>query len=183
MSTLPTGVLLRRLQPPCCCAAPRDLGLRLSGYGGSECRSGSPGAPCRRTPDRSPSPQTVSTFGVGASRVFPLCLQPCSAKSSSRAQQVDLTRTYSNQQDLADLLRRTRLWVMEDRRWPFEDQPASVRAKPRPAVPRRVVDRLGEDAIRDMIEARRAGMNLKDVAEHYGISESSVKRLIRAADQ
>ena len=44
---------------------------------------------------------------------------------------------------------------------------------------RRVIDRLGADAVREMIEARRAGMRLKDVALRYGISESSVKRLLR----
>lgn len=90
---------------------------------------------------------------------------------------MDLTWTYSNQQDLADLLRRARVWVNEDRCGPVQDRRASVRAKPALAVPRRVVDRLGEDVVREMIEARQAGMKLRDVAERYGISESSVKRL------
>jgi len=93
---------------------------------------------------------------------------------------VDLTWTYSNQQDLADLLRRTRRWVSEDHHEPMEDRQVSVRAKPKPGVPRRVVDRLGEDVVREMIEARRAGVKLLDLAERYGISESSVKRLCLA---
>lgn len=92
---------------------------------------------------------------------------------------VDLTWTYSNRQDLADLLRRTRLWLMEDRQRPAKNPTVSVRAKPNSTVPRRVVDRLGEDAVREMIQARQAGMRLKEVAEKYGISESSVKRLFR----
>ena len=92
---------------------------------------------------------------------------------------MDLTWTYSNQQDLADLLRRARVWLSEDRRGPVRDRQVSVRARPTPAVPRRVVDRLGEDVVRKMIEARRAGTKLKDVAIRYGISESSVKRLMK----
>jgi hypothetical protein len=66
------------------------------------------------------------------------------------------------------------------------DQRASARAKPTPTAPRLVVDRLGEDAVREMIEARRAGAQLCSLAERYGISESSVKRLLRvpkACDQ
>lgn len=47
--------------------------------------------------------------------------------------------------------------------------------------PRRVVDRLGEDAVREMIEARQAGIKLRDLAERYGISESSVKRIAASA--
>lgn len=97
----------------------------------------------------------------------------------SKAVVVDLTWTYSNRPDLADLLRRTRRWLSEDRYGPVEDQQASVRTRPAPVVPRRVVDRLGEDAVREMIEARRAGVKLREVAERYGISESSVKRLLR----
>ncbi|MBR7835757.1 helix-turn-helix domain-containing protein [Actinospica durhamensis] len=41
-----------------------------------------------------------------------------------------------------------------------------------------MTDRLGEAAVREIIEARQAGMKLKDVAKRYGISESSVKRII-----
>jgi len=92
---------------------------------------------------------------------------------------VDLTWTYSNQQDLADLLRRTRVWLSEDHRGPVQDQQSSVRAKPTPTVPRRVVDRLGEDVACEIIAARQAGAKLRDLAERFGISESSVKRLTR----
>jgi len=77
------------------------------------------------------------------------------------------------------MLRRTRLWLSEDPRGPVQDRQACVRAKLAPAVPRRVVDRLGEDVVREMIETRRAGAKLRDVAERFGISESSVKRLLR----
>ena len=99
----------------------------------------------------------------------------------SRTNMVDLTWTYSNRQDLADLLQRTRLWLREDRERLAQDPHVSVRAKPNVTVPRRVVDRLGEDAVREMIAARAAGAPLKEVAERYGISESSVKRMLHRA--
>jgi transposase len=54
-----------------------------------------------------------------------------------------------------------------------------VRANPNSTVPRRVVDRLGAETTHEMIEARRAGEPLKEVAKKYGVSESSVKRLAR----
>ena len=101
----------------------------------------------------------------------------------SNAAMADLTWTYSNRLDLADLLRRTQRWVSKDRRGPAQDPRPGVRARSASGVPRRVVDRLGEDAVREMIEARRAGAKLRDLAERYGISESSVKRLAaRATD-
>ena len=42
-----------------------------------------------------------------------------------------------------------------------------------------MTERLGETAVREVVEARRAGMKLTDVAKQFGISESSVKRLLR----
>lgn len=96
---------------------------------------------------------------------------------------VDLTWTYSNRQDLADLLRRARRWVSEDRQGATQDPPPSVRAKSNPTVPRRVVDRLGEETVRELITAQQAGTKLRDLAERYGISESSVKRLVRFAGE
>lgn len=50
---------------------------------------------------------------------------------------------------------------------------------PNSKVPRRVTDRLGEDVVPEIVEARRAGMKLRDVATQYGISESSVKRIVK----
>ena len=99
--------------------------------------------------------------------------------SMMHRQMVDLTWTYSNRLDLAELLRRARQWVSEDRQDALQDPRLSVWAKSTPIVPRRVVDRLGEDVVREMIEARKASAKLKDVAKQYGISESSVKRLAR----
>lgn len=39
-------------------------------------------------------------------------------------------------------------------------------------------DRLGEDGVREIIEARQSGAKLRDVAKGYGISESCVKCLV-----
>jgi hypothetical protein len=103
------------------------------------------------------------------------------SKSKQRSLDVDLKWTYSNRLDLADLLRRARLWLSEDREVAVKDPQPSVRARLTSGMPRRVVDRLGEDVVQEIAGARQAGMKLKDVAKRYGISESSVKRLSTAA--
>ena len=92
---------------------------------------------------------------------------------------VEAVRIYFNRQDLANLLRRMRRWIGEDPQKPVSDRQGSVQTKPNSAVPRRVVDRLGEDVMQEMIEARQSGRKLKDVAELYKVSESSVKRMLR----
>ena len=88
--------------------------------------------------------------------------------------------TNFNRQDLADQLQRARRRLGESGQWSAKDQQVSVRAKPNSTVPRRVVDRLGESVVREMIDARRAGAKLKDVAKQYGVSESSVKRITQS---
>jgi Mor family transcriptional regulator len=40
---------------------------------------------------------------------------------------------------------------------------------------------LGEVAVQELIKERRAGSKLLDLAERYGISESSVKRIVRGS--
>jgi hypothetical protein len=49
-------------------------------------------------------------------------------------------------------------------------------------VPRRVVDRLGDEVVCELVEARRAGAKLRELVERYEVSESSLKRLLRGAD-
>ena len=95
--------------------------------------------------------------------------------------QVDLIGTYSNQLNRADLLKRTRRWLSEARRAPIQDPKVSVQSTPKAVVPRRVVDRLGEDTVRELVEARRAGAKLRELVERYEVSESSLKRLLRTA--
>jgi hypothetical protein len=94
---------------------------------------------------------------------------------------VDLIGTYSNHRNRADLLKRTRRWLSEGRQGLIQDPQRSVRAKPTAIVPRRVVDRLGDETVRELIEARRAGAKLRDLVKRYEVSESSLKRLLRAA--
>jgi hypothetical protein len=94
---------------------------------------------------------------------------------------VDLIGTYSNHRNRADLLKRTRRWLSEGRQAPIQDPKVTVRARPEGIVPRRVVDRLGEEAVRELVEARRAGAKLRELVERYGVSESSLKRLFRTA--
>jgi DNA invertase Pin-like site-specific DNA recombinase len=43
----------------------------------------------------------------------------------------------------------------------------------------RLVDRLGEQIIRDLLRDRHAGTTHRALAERYGISVSSVKRVLR----
>jgi acetyl-CoA acetyltransferase len=45
--------------------------------------------------------------------------------------------------------------------------------------PWRVIDRLGEKLILDLLADRRAGATKQALVERYGISRSSVKRLVR----
>ena len=90
---------------------------------------------------------------------------------------MDVAWTWSKRQDLADQLRsKVRRLTGQDQSSVKDRQP-SARTTAKARVPKRVADRLGEAAVREMIEARRAGMTLKDVAQRYGISESSVKRV------
>ena len=94
---------------------------------------------------------------------------------------VDLLGTYSNHRNRAELLKRTRRWLGEGRQGSLQDPKVSVRANAKAVAPRRVFDRLGDEAVRERIEARRAGAKLRELVERYGVSESSLKRLFRTA--
>ena len=94
---------------------------------------------------------------------------------------MDLIGTYSNHRNRADLLKRARRWLSEGRQAPIQDPKVSVRAKPNAVAPRRVVDRLGGEVVRELVEARRAGAKLRELVERYEVSESSLKRLLRVA--
>jgi len=50
-------------------------------------------------------------------------------------------------------------------------------------VPRRVVDRLGGQTVHELIDARRAGAKLRELAERYQVSESSLKRLFQVSQK
>lgn len=44
---------------------------------------------------------------------------------------------------------------------------------------RAVRDRLGENGVQSLIASRRAGATMRQLVERYGISESSVKRVLK----
>jgi hypothetical protein len=90
---------------------------------------------------------------------------------------VDLIWTFQKRQDLADQLRSKARRLAGQDPSPARDQLLAVRTTAKAAVPKLVADRLGEAGVRELIEARQAGVQLKMLARRYGISESSVKRL------
>jgi hypothetical protein len=89
---------------------------------------------------------------------------------------VDLIGSYSNRQDLADALVSA---VQQLRKAQAStDEPAfSVRSAKSPR-PWRVGDRLFDADIEQLIVAFAAGTSKKKLAAQYGVSRSSVRRLI-----
>jgi hypothetical protein len=59
----------------------------------------------------------------------------------------------------------------------------TVRANPKAIMPRLVIDRPGEETVRELIEARRTGVKLRELVEPCETSESSLKRLFRYSEQ
>lgn len=94
---------------------------------------------------------------------------------------MDLVGAYSKRQDLADQLRRALDRLGRAHQEPVEEPPQSVRTTAKAAVPHRVVDRLGEEVVQEMIEERQAGAELRELAARYGISVSSVKRILKSS--
>ena len=94
--------------------------------------------------------------------------------------QVDLTWTWSKRQDLADQLRSRVGRLAGHDPTPAEDRQASARTTATARVPRRAVHRLGEAAVHELIEDRRAGAKLRELVDKYGVSESTVKRLVKS---
>jgi len=110
---------------------------------------------------------------------------PLRVDSWSKALKVDLTWTYSNRPDLADLLEQTRRRVCDDPgSWASpewgEDRRPSVRTQRRLTEPRRVADRLGEEGVRELRCARERGATLAELAKRFGVSVSSVQRIMTA---
>ena len=91
---------------------------------------------------------------------------------------VDLVTAYSNRLDLANKLVKTmqRLRRAQERE---TETPVSVCSTGRSDRPWRVSDRLSETDRRMLIAAFTDGTPSWKLAERYGISGSSVKRLVR----
>ncbi|MDQ3579274.1 MAG: hypothetical protein M3443_17120 [Actinomycetota bacterium] len=85
---------------------------------------------------------------------------------------------YANRLDLANKL----VKVMQQLRQAQErevDAPTSVRSTGKSDHRWRVGDRLSDEDIRTLLGAFAQGTTKRALAERYGISESSVKRLVR----
>jgi hypothetical protein len=121
--------------------------------------------------------------GRGADPEFPDSISKPPLRSLRRrfrlVKGVGLVGTYSKRQDLADQLRRVLDRLGRAHQEPVGDPELSVRTTAKADQPHRVVDRLGEQAVRELIEAFHAGTPTWRLAERYGISLSSVKRLLR----
>jgi hypothetical protein len=92
--------------------------------------------------------------------------------------EVDLVTAYSKRPDLAESLVRA-VQHIERARERASGQPMSVRSQGRSDRQWRVVDRLSDANIRLLVTAFEDGTPKWKLAEQYGISESSVKRLVR----
>lgn len=94
---------------------------------------------------------------------------------------MDLVRAYSKRVDLCEELVRTlrnleRVVAADD-----SSGPVSVRSSGRSPRDWRVSDRLSNQEISMIVMAFSHGTSKRELAERYGISESSVKRLLRWA--
>jgi hypothetical protein len=91
---------------------------------------------------------------------------------------VDLIRHYSNRPDLLDDLGRTVCRLGQLAPEPAQGR-RSVSSTGRMGRKWALRDRLGPDDVRGLVEGFRAGMSKRKLARQYGISESSVKRILR----
>jgi uncharacterized protein (DUF2235 family) len=91
---------------------------------------------------------------------------------------VDLIRAYSNRRDVADALVST-VQQLRQAQAQGSGTTNSVRSTPLSTRQWRVGDRLSEADTEHLVAAFTAGTSKRKLAERYGISESSVKRLVR----
>jgi hypothetical protein len=97
------------------------------------------------------------------------------AQGSKKNPLVDLVTAYSKRPDLLDDLDRAVCQTAKTRGSRDHDETAASPA----CLSQRLVDRLGEQIIGDLLRDRRSGASKQVLAERYGISLSSVKRLLR----
>lgn len=90
---------------------------------------------------------------------------------------MDLVRAYSKRPDLLDDLDRAARRQSEADH--ASGRPPDVSMSDRSTRPWRVCDRLTGDDIRMLVEQSQAGTPRHELAERYGISGSSIKRLLR----
>ena len=90
---------------------------------------------------------------------------------------VDVIRQYSKNRGLLDDLART--IAQTEQAAKIQDQRRSVRTTARTNERRTLQDRLNADDLRRLIVAYHSGTTQRELAERYGISVTSVKRLLR----
>lgn len=91
---------------------------------------------------------------------------------------VDLIRAYSNRSDLLDDLERAVRQLARVSKEPREER-QSVGSTGRVGRVWAMSERLGKDAINEIIRGYEAGVIQVELAERAGISLSSVKRILR----
>ncbi|WP_189983450.1 helix-turn-helix domain-containing protein [Streptomyces capoamus] len=95
---------------------------------------------------------------------------------------MDLIRAYSNRSDLLEVLVSASSNLGQARAAEAVGIPqrVSVQSDARPESAWRVTDRLDDEAIAELVRAfREDGTSKQQLAERHGISESSVKRILR----
>lgn len=90
---------------------------------------------------------------------------------------VDLIRAYSKRSDLLEDLDQTLRRLARARKEPGERQ--SVSSTGRVGRVWSLQDRLTEAEVREIVAGFQAGLTKKKLAQQHGISESSVKRILR----
>jgi FixJ family two-component response regulator len=91
---------------------------------------------------------------------------------------VDLVQAYSKRRDLADALV-SAVQQLHKAQAQTDGSVQSVRSAPLSTRQWRIGDRLSQDDLEQLLTALTAGTSKRKLAERHGISESSVKRLIR----
>lgn len=94
---------------------------------------------------------------------------------------MDLVRAYSKRADLCEELVRTLRNLEHELAADDASGPVSVCSSGRSVRDWRVSDRLSDSEVSMLVMAFSRGASKRELAERYGISESSVKRLLRSA--
>lgn len=93
---------------------------------------------------------------------------------------VDLVGAYSNRSDLREQLRKAAVILSEEvRRDGGTDSSADGGEVCSATRSRSLRDRFSPEALQSVIDLYKSGTTAKQVAENFGVSERSVKRLLR----
>lgn len=91
---------------------------------------------------------------------------------------MDLLQRYSNNPAyLVDVRTALKAVAKDD---PTDDEPPLGGGLARTAQPRSTAARLGADTVHEMVDLFERGASMRELAEKYGTSHSSIKRLLYA---